>query len=123
MATTDVASCCMDEEYNIIFDSLTSKAKDLWNKQNRSNRVADVIKERLGRYLLTPTQTRWNSMNDALQVVAVMIKEKSSDFNDMLDYLQLPRFTGDEILFLNEYIWVNSRYILNVFLIILDHFR
>ncbi|KAF0751489.1 Uncharacterized protein FWK35_00015560, partial [Aphis craccivora] len=38
-----------------------AKLTTLWNKQSRSSKIADLIKICFGVYLLTPTETRWNS--------------------------------------------------------------
>lgn len=107
MASTDVGSCSMDVTYNMHYESLIGKLKNLWTKQNRSSRIADAIKEKVGRYFLVPVATRWNSLIDALQVVMHVMKEKQTEFLDLLTHLQLPRFTEDETLFLNEYVRVN----------------
>ena len=40
-----------------------SKAQALWNRQNRKVVYASSIKNQLGRKLVTPCATRWNSIS------------------------------------------------------------
>ena len=42
------------------------KANDLWKKQRASTNAVDIITKKMGRRLVTPGQTRWNSKFDAL---------------------------------------------------------
>ena len=43
-----------------IYRSFFAKAKIIWRKHNKSIPSADEIKELLGKYLRTPSLTRWN---------------------------------------------------------------
>ncbi len=46
--------------------AIDQKANDLWKKQRASTNAVDIIKKKMGRRLVTPGQTRWNSKYDAL---------------------------------------------------------
>ena len=50
--------------------------------------------------MITPNDTRWNSTFDAMQFL-LEIKDK---LNDLMDALDLRRFTSQEIVFLEEYV-------------------
>lgn len=60
--------------YRNISKSTFKKAKDLWNRQSRSSLSADLIKDILGMYLVTPNDTRWNSFLDSLTQPLSIIK-------------------------------------------------
>ncbi len=46
--------------------AIDQKANDLWKKQRASTNAVDIIVKQMGRRLVTPGQTRWNSKYDAL---------------------------------------------------------
>ena len=46
--------------------AIDQKANDLWKKQRSSTNAVDIIVKQMGRRLVTPGQTRWNSKYDAL---------------------------------------------------------
>ena len=46
--------------------AIDQKANDLWKKQRASTNPVDIIVKKMGRRLVTPGQTRWNSKYDAL---------------------------------------------------------
>lgn len=102
--------------YRNISQSTFKKAKDLWNRQSRSSLTADVIKEMLGMYLITPNDTRWNSLLDSLTQLLSIIKKKPSELKEMFKKLRLEFFTGEEIEFIESYVLVSAIRILNFFI-------
>jgi hypothetical protein len=63
VATTDLRNVL---ENDILYKSaIYQKAIDLWKKQRASTNAVDIIVKQMGRRLVTPGQTRWNSKYDA----------------------------------------------------------
>ncbi len=46
--------------------AIDHKANELWKKQRASTGAVEIIQKSMGRKLVTPDQTRWNSKYDAL---------------------------------------------------------
>ena len=98
LATVDIKSVT---SWNIGNNSpwmkATSKAHWLWNYQSRSSLWANKVKQAIGKKLVTPAQTRWNSYFDSIvslltvlenqthmnAINALIIKENKTPFNDM----------------------------------------
>jgi len=83
-----------------------SKCQALWNKQNRSSQMADIIKMNLGIYLKTPNQTRWNCWFDSSKFLLFHFKNSPSKFTKLCDALKLNRFSKNDLEFLEEYVVV-----------------
>jgi hypothetical protein len=64
VCTADVRSVL--ENDSLHKSAIDQKANDLWKKQRASTQAVDVIVNKMGRRLVTPGQTRWNSKYDAL---------------------------------------------------------
>ncbi|CAI6375146.1 unnamed protein product [Macrosiphum euphorbiae] len=80
-----------------------AKLTNLWNKQNRSSKIADLIKICFGVYLLTPTETRWNSTYDSVKFFLKNSKSKSGQLFRLCDDIDIVRFNKNDIEFLEEY--------------------
>lgn len=93
--------------YRNVSDSTFKKTKDLWNRQSRSTLSADVIKKVLGVYLITPNETRWNSLLDSLTQLLSFIKTRPAELKDMFKQLKLDYFTTEEINFIKHYVSVS----------------
>ena len=78
-------------------------AKKLWKSQSRP-RCAATIKDILGRYLLTPNDTRWNSLADAM----ALLKKIKPKLNTLMEALGERKFTPEELIFLDEYVLVTK---------------
>ena len=89
-----------------VYRSLMAKLSHMWNKQSRSTVVADKIRDQLGRLLITPNATRWNSTYDALSRVHIIFKEKKADFQSLLTSESLRPITENEERFLGEFLRV-----------------
>ncbi|KAJ6645205.1 hypothetical protein Bhyg_00408 [Pseudolycoriella hygida] len=83
-------------------DSTLSKCKE----QNRSSKVADLIKSKIGRYLLTPVCVRWNSLHKSLKLVSKVFKTQNDDICGVIEALKIEPFSSREIEFLDEYVKV-----------------
>ncbi len=64
VATVDVRHVL--ENDSLHKSAIDQKANDLWKKQRASTKAVDIIHKQIGRRLVTPGQTRWNSKYDAL---------------------------------------------------------
>ena len=52
--------------------AIEGKAKQLWQIQRRSTQSRETINKYMGRQLKVPTETRWNSMYDAVKTLQVL---------------------------------------------------
>jgi hypothetical protein len=64
VATTDVRNVL--ENDSLHKSAIDHKVNELWKKQRASTNAVDIIQKSMGRRLVTPGQTRWNSKYDAL---------------------------------------------------------
>lgn len=71
--------------------STFAKSTALWDKQGRSTRSADLVKRNLGVYLITPNETRWNSLYDAVVLLNKLIKNNEPKFRIIMDELVIGR--------------------------------
>lgn len=94
--------------YHKISESALKKCKNLWNKQSRSSLAGDFVKEKLGVYLKTPVDTRWNSLLDACSHILSCFKQKPTEFKSIFTKLQLDFFSKEELTFLENYVKVSS---------------
>ena len=81
-----------------------SKAQSLFNLQNRSTPAADAIKKEIGRRLLVPNATRWNSTYDAVKVLNGLLDGgKRAALNKIMTQLKLQSLSDTDVAFLKEY--------------------
>ncbi|XP_025202919.1 uncharacterized protein LOC112600006, partial [Melanaphis sacchari] len=83
-----------------------AKCQAIWNKQNRSSQMADIVKTNLDVYLKTPNDTRWNSWFDAIKFLIIHFKMSPSKFYKACDALTVNRFSKTDIEFLDEYLLI-----------------
>ena len=79
VATADAENALIDVLFKSVFKNAMEKCRALWNHQSRSTQTADMIKIDLGRRLVVPNATRWNSLFDAVVVLNKMLVEKRKD--------------------------------------------
>lgn len=106
VVSKDIVSSELDTDYTEVLSSVISKCQAVFNKQNRSAQVADMIKSKIGRYLITPIATRWNSSFSSLKLFLKILKSKETEMNSILEILKLEKLTDAEKDFLEEYIKV-----------------
>lgn len=84
------------------------KLTGMWNKQNRSAPAAEKIKSALGTYLITPGDTRWNSMYDSVVKVQsiLSVPEQQAKFDTLCDELIGTRLLPQQKTFIDEYVQV-----------------
>jgi hypothetical protein len=85
-----------------------AKLQGIWNKQNRSASAAEKIKGALGTYLITPGDTRWNSMYDSVVKVQsfLSVPEQQAKFDTLCDDLIGTRLLLQQKTFIDEYVQV-----------------
>ncbi|KAA0194063.1 hypothetical protein HAZT_HAZT005998 [Hyalella azteca] len=107
VATSDAEKAMTSSSsYKKIYRSAFAKARELWNKQCRSTQAADVIKMELGKMLVVPTATRWNSVYDSVTCLVTVYDKKTTELNRVCNILKIPLFTLCDMSLLKEYILV-----------------
>jgi hypothetical protein len=76
VATVDSEKALEDISFKSMSRKAMAKAQALWNLQSRSAVAADVIVEGVGRRLVIPNATRWNSTYDAVKVLNELLASK-----------------------------------------------
>ena len=107
VATTDIKNALSGQLQKTSVQTF-AKLSALWNKQNRSSTAADAISDALGRLLVTPGETRWNSYYDALSVVNTILKstERAPKFDALCEQLGIKRLIASQKRFISEYVQV-----------------
>lgn len=100
LATKDAEEALTSPSYKRISQQVFAKCQVLFNKQNMSTLAAEIIFNHLGRYLVVPGATRWNSMFDSLQLLLTKV-DKLDDICRDLDVPLLKK--PSETDFLKEY--------------------
>ena len=103
VASKDSKVALENPSYKRIQRSTMAKLQALWNKQRRSNKFADQVKDTFGIYLTIPCATRWNSEFDGVARVHRMIQDKPEGFNPLLAKVHTLPFSTDEKLFIQEF--------------------
>jgi hypothetical protein len=88
--------------YSRQYHSVMGKCQAIWNSVHRSSKASDEVKHicsDVGKGLLFPCPTRWNSMFDAV----CRILELKDKLNDICSALELPKFKQIDTDFLTEY--------------------
>lgn len=104
----DMDSYAFSSQFASIRDSTITKCKELFNKQNRSSNMADLVHSKIGRYLLTPVCVRWNSLHNSIKLVSKLLKTKHDEISSVFDALKLAKLTSQENEFLDEYVKVRK---------------
>lgn len=104
LATKDIEDAMKSPRLKEVYRSLMGKLSALWNKQSRSALASDAIKDHLGRLLVTPNATRWNSTFDSLNRVQEFIECKESSLQSLLVKFEIRPITVQEKDFLREFL-------------------
>lgn len=83
-----------------VYRSAISKCTALWNKASRSTVAAETVDEVLGKKLLLPCTTRWNSFHDP---IARVCEFTITELNAISYKFGLKAITDREHQFLREY--------------------
>ncbi|XDV11623.1 hypothetical protein PO909_000512, partial [Leuciscus waleckii] len=83
-----------------IYRSATAKCTALWSKASRSTLASELVGDLVGKKLLVPFSTRWNSFYDA---VARIVEIPMTDLSTISNRLELKCIGEREFQFLREY--------------------
>jgi hypothetical protein len=79
VASADAEKALMDQGFKSIYRRTMAKAQGLWNAQSRSIPTADLIQEVLGKRLIVPNTTRWNSTFDSVTALNKFLDTNRKD--------------------------------------------
>lgn len=113
LATTDISDVPgWNQGLRSAWKKTAAKSQALWNFQNTSTVAAASIKAALGRKLITPCQTRWNSFYDSVKCLLEHVfdtEEHLQAINSILSSQKKPyRFDAVNKEVLQEYVKVLS---------------
>lgn len=74
-----------------------------WNKYNQSVQFGEQVQAKLGKAMVTPTSTRWNSTYDAVMRVLELYGQDRVAFNSVLGFAKLPSLNNSEVEFLEQW--------------------
>ncbi|KAM7315752.1 uncharacterized protein ISCGN_005535 [Ixodes scapularis] len=100
VANVDAREASHDVSYSRCSSKTLSKCRALWNRQQHSTVSSEIISRKLGRLLIVPCVTRWNSLYDALSFLSGIDR---AVLDGISDELALPRLQDEEVLFIEEY--------------------
>ena len=80
-----------------------AKAQALWNLQNRSTVATDSIHAEVGRRLVVPNTTRWNSTYDSVVVLNTILEIKRPALHRVMTQLKVNSFNDQDADLLKEY--------------------
>lgn len=117
VASKDADAALETALFKIPYRNAMAKARALWHLQSRSTVAADNIHSELGRRLVTPNTTRWNSTYDAVVALNAILEMQRPALHRVMTQLKIPAFNDQDVSILNEYAKVIlMKYICNIFL-------
>lgn len=100
IASKDLIKAPRPGECNLLLRASMAKCSSLWNRVQRSTQAHDIIENHIGRALIIPNDTRWNSLFLALSCITEI---QSKTLENAMDELNLPRFSAQERKFIADY--------------------
>ncbi|KAJ8018284.1 hypothetical protein HOLleu_43801 [Holothuria leucospilota] len=94
IASKDVEAAESDKTFKAVSRAAFGKCQAIFNKQSRSSLASDTVKEKLGRLLVVPNSTRWNSVYQALECITSLEEKQEGIFDALCDTLEMPSFQG-----------------------------
>ena len=91
-------------KYATVKKKFMEKVEFLWSRQGTSTHDAEAIVRHVGCRLKRPNKTRWNAYYDSLKFLKKKIDAKDDKLRGLLDELGQKRFSGEELLFLDEWL-------------------
>lgn len=110
IASRDADAALQITVFKTPYRSALAKARTLWNQQSRSTVAADSILAELGRRLVLPNTTRWNSLYDAIVVLNGILETKRPSLHRVMTQLKVPTFNDQDVIVMKEYAKVNFVY-------------
>lgn len=106
MSKDSEAALKSPSRFKTVYRSAIGKLTALWSKQNQSQPCADIIKEKIGRYFITPNATRWNSTVDSIKCFLDIFSKLEVEVHCICDKFSIPRLTFEEFECITEYLKV-----------------
>ncbi|CAG9791509.1 unnamed protein product [Diatraea saccharalis] len=103
VASKDVDAALQITVFKTPYRSALAKARTLWNQQSRSTVAADSIHAELGRRLVLPNTTRWNSLYDAIVVLNSILETKRPSLHRVMTQLKILTFNDQDVTVMKEY--------------------
>ncbi|KAJ8045972.1 Zinc finger BED domain-containing protein 4 [Holothuria leucospilota] len=103
IASKDVEAAESDKTFKAVSRAAFGKCQAIFNKQSRSSLASDTVKEKLGRLLVVPNSTRWNSVYQALECITSLEEKQEGIFDALCDTLEMPSFRQTEMTFIKEF--------------------
>jgi hypothetical protein len=94
----------MEPSLKNLFESTDKKFKAIWAKQNRSAKVSDNIRKRLGKLFIINNETRWNSYYNAMKRGKHFINKKRSELKALFEVYGIQYFRPAEEELVREYV-------------------
>lgn len=103
VATKDADSALNSIIFKRPYRAVMAKARAIWNLQSRSTVASDNIISELGRQLVVPNTTRWNSTFDAIVTMNKIVVSKRPALHRVMTQANLPAFTDQDLALMKEY--------------------
>ncbi|XP_074030428.1 uncharacterized protein [Leptinotarsa decemlineata] len=103
VASKDADAALQITVFKTPYRSALAKARTLWNQQSRSTVAADSIHAELGRRLVLPNTTRWNSLYDAIVVLNSILETKRPSLHRVMTQLKILTFNDQDVTVMKEY--------------------
>ena len=100
LASKDIPKIMQSGGERQVYRSSLAKSSALWNRASRSPLASEELERVSSRKLIVPTETRWNSLYDALERL-VSIGHKP--IHDVASKLGIKPLTDSEMTFLSRY--------------------
>ncbi|KAB0795331.1 hypothetical protein PPYR_12170 [Photinus pyralis] len=108
VASKDADAALQNSVFKGPYRIAMAKSRALWNLQSRSTVAADCINTELGRRLVLPNTTRWNSTFDAVVVLNAILEAKRPALHRVMTQLKVRTFNDQDVTILKEYVKVMS---------------
>lgn len=110
IASKDADAALNTSIFKTPYRAAMAKARAIWNLQSRSTVASDSIESELGRKLVLPNATRWNSTYDALVVLNTILETKRPALHRVMTQMNLQAFNDQDVAIMKEYVKVNILY-------------
>ncbi|XP_014778309.1 uncharacterized protein LOC106874908 isoform X2 [Octopus bimaculoides] len=103
VASKDTDAALQSAEFKGPYRVAMAKARALWNQQESSIMAADSIYAEVGRMLVVPNMTRWNSTYDSVVDLNTILETKRPVLHRVMTQLKVNNFDNQDVDFMNEY--------------------
>ena len=101
VAKTDVDKFLPGFDKNGIYKKVSRRAMSkmcaVWNLQNRSTSASDIIREKCGKFFITPVATRWNSLQNSVKRFHEILVASDDKLRSLFTALKIVHLTDVSI--------------------------